>query len=166
MSSESRTEETKPVAGGVDLRLRVMNRLSNPTRNSLWVLLSVGGAMLAGLVFYLYQALAFNVWQFYVLAGMALIAAFVALRSVAQARPVAFPLDPQAVDDVLENRLREGVRLLEDHPDLPSQVYNVICRVIYVAAVHFHARRSFAWSLITRWTTLLGSRSSCTQWAW
>ena len=70
MSSESRTEETKPVAGGVDLRLRVMNRLSNPARNSLWVLLSVGGAMLVGLALYLYQAFEINVWQIYVLAGL------------------------------------------------------------------------------------------------
>ena len=47
-------------------------------------------------------------------------------------------VDAQAVRDVLEDRLRERVRLLEHHPDAPPQPDDVEARVVDVDAVDEH----------------------------
>ena len=45
------------------------------------------------------------------------------------------PVDPQAVGDVVEDRFREGVRLLEDHADAAPKIDDVDRRRVDVAAV-------------------------------
>ncbi len=69
MSSESRTEETKPVASDLDLRLRLLHRLADPDRNATWAYLILAGVMLIGLAFTLYLALTRWEWQIFSLAG-------------------------------------------------------------------------------------------------
>jgi GAF domain-containing protein/HAMP domain-containing protein len=70
MSGESRTEETKPVASGLDLRLRLLHRLADPDRNTTWAYLILAGVMLIGLAFTLYLALTRWEWQIFSLAGI------------------------------------------------------------------------------------------------
>jgi hypothetical protein len=48
------------------------------------------------------------------------------------------PVQADAVGDVLEDRLRERVRLLEHHPDLASQRDHVGARRVHVLAVDLH----------------------------
>ena len=50
-------------------------------------------------------------------------------------RPRAMPLMPQAVGDVVEDRLRKRVRLLEDHADAAPQLHDVDVAAVDVAAV-------------------------------
>ena len=70
MNGEQKAEETKPVAGGLDLRLRLLHLLANPERNALWMQPILAIALLGGLAFYLYSAITRQEWQIYVLAGM------------------------------------------------------------------------------------------------
>jgi GAF domain-containing protein/HAMP domain-containing protein len=70
MSSESRTEETKPVASGLDLRLRLLHRLADSDRNAAWAQLILAGVMLVGSAFTLYIALTRWEWQLFSLAGI------------------------------------------------------------------------------------------------
>lgn len=70
MNGEQKPEETKPVASGLDLRLRLLHLLANPERNSRWMQPVLAIALLGGLAFYLYFAISRREWQGYVLTGM------------------------------------------------------------------------------------------------
>lgn len=79
MNSETRTDETKPVTSGMEIRLRLLRWLSNPERNAVWVQLLLAIAILVGTGFYLYAAVTQLDWQFFVLAGITGVAGVVSL---------------------------------------------------------------------------------------
>jgi len=93
MSNDTQTEETRPVPPGLDLRLRLLRRLADPTRNASWVFLALALAMAIGLAISIYQALIYPAvhgaaWQLYlvavstgVLTGLSALAATLSRRA-------------------------------------------------------------------------------------
>ncbi len=86
MSSESRTEETKPVASGLDLRIRLMHRLADPARNATWAHLILIVVMLVGSVYHLFAALLRWEWQIFLLAGLYAVVMLISLAGLWLAR--------------------------------------------------------------------------------
>ena len=93
MSSETQSEETRPVPPGLDLRLRLLRRLADPTRNASWVFLALSLALAIGLAISIYQAFQHTAihgatWQVYpiavfagILTGLSALAATLSRRA-------------------------------------------------------------------------------------
>src|SRR5262249_18481805 len=64
-----------------------------------------------------------------------------ALDDLPQGDRVAQPVDPRPEGDVVEDRLRERVRLLEDHADATAQHHRIDVRTIEVVTVDGDAAR-------------------------